>query len=541
MKLIISFIKHNYLLILVIFIAGFLRLYKLGIVPVSMSDDEIREVMSAFSFWHTGRDLFGMQYPFSFNLDGYVYAPIPLYIVSPFVGIFGLTMFMGRLPYALAGILSIICIYYIIKYLVENKYIAFFSAFMLSISAWHLQISRFSHQGVFSLMFLVLGVLSFLHSSKRNTRLILLSMFFFFLSFYSYSATKAVLVPAIMVLLWYKRSELKRNHYMLIFGSILFIIFSFLILGKLQNAAQYSGGQFFFQDVQKAAFDVELERRASSAPDFLERLYHNKLTYWSSIFLDHYLYAFSSQYLFLSQEGSGIYSLWFRGQLYLIELPMLFLGGLYLFVKKKKVFVFTLLMLLVSPLPSAIGVGTPTYTQRSIFMLPWLALFVGGGVYSLSFFVKKKKIRFFLYLIILACYVLAFGRYLTQYYYDWSRYGAKYYSKSTRDIAEYIRDNKSGYDEVLMSGINTNIFLHYAFYSNMDIETVQKKLMLNDLNYENIKFISPCIGEAKGDPRRLMKENSLYIAPYTCFKTAKRDGVITTFDKTENFWAIYKK
>jgi 4-amino-4-deoxy-L-arabinose transferase-like glycosyltransferase len=142
---------------LVIILASVLRLWQLGNVPISMSDDEIRLVYTGYSIAHTARDAFGNFLPLVFHMDGAsTYGQVPIYLTSLFFLILPLNMFVARLPFALSGILSVVVLYLILNKIFNNSKIALFSAFALSVSVWDLQLTRFAIEiDIAVLMYLV--------------------------------------------------------------------------------------------------------------------------------------------------------------------------------------------------------------------------------------------------------------------------------------------------------------------------------------------------------------------------------------------------
>jgi len=512
--------RHNiWIFIAVFLVATVLRFWQLGNIPVSMSDDETRLVYNAYSIWNTAKDINSHLLPLAFPVDGYAFNPIPIYITSPFVGLFGLSMFVSRFPFAMAGAATVILLYAIAYVLLKNHAIAIFSSLALSFSVWHLQISRFAYEGGFALFFFTLGVLIFLLIKKRNMGITIAAMSIFFIGFHSYSGTKLIFIPVITALVWYKFRELKYKQLIVVVFFVLLSFVSFFFLTKTQNAAQYGSGQFFFQDIKVASEAVELERRSSQAPEILKRLYHNKLTYWSKIFIDHYSYAFSPQYLFTSQEGSGIFSLWFRGQMYALEAPLVFLGLFYLFQKKRRELMLLMLLLVIAPLPSGLGPEPITYTIRSSFMLPWLMVIVGSGFYAISYFIKSRNIKIIIYLMVGAFYLYLIGGYLNQYYNEWKIYGAKYYSKADQDLALFINREKNNKDQIVVDGISSVGFLHYAFYNKISPSIVLKIYKNNPIRFENIVFNNTCIDLRISNPRNKIPKKSYYIVSADCPST----------------------
>ena len=283
---------------------------------------------------------------------------------------------------------------------------------------------------------------------------------------------------------------------------------------------------------QQTALSVELERRASVEPQPIKTAYHNKFTYWTRTFTTNYLIAFSPQYLFLNQESSGIYSLWGRGQLYIFELPLILIGVFCLFIKKRREFYLILLLLLISPLPSAIGVNTPTWASRSDFMLFWLSILTGAGIYYLLIFPRKKVYRYLVLGIIALFYLYAVVGYLSQYYYDWSRTNAKYFSKSTKDLVYKIKYFEAKNRQVVVSGATVNTFIHYAFYNQLDPSLVQANINKKPIRYANFIFQESCMTK--------IPKNIVYIAQANCKYEATPSSQIKVYNGPEVIWNIYE-
>lgn len=540
--------KKNIIIILcVLFIAIALRFFQLGHIPVSMTDDETRLVYSAYSIWTTGKDINGITFPLAFLINGYAFNPVAIYLTSPFVGLLGLNMFNARLPFALSGIGDIILVYFIARQLLKNKTIAIFSSLVLTFSVWHLQISRFAYEGGLALFFYLLGIFIFLKAAKNNFFVTTLAMLSFLLAFYSYSGTKLIFIPVIAVFIWYRRKYLSLKQVALIAFFVVLTFSSFFYLSKFQNASSYGGKQFFFQDKSAAEFSVELERRASHSPEFFNKLYHNKLTYWSRIFISQYSYALSPQYLFTSQEGNGIFSVWFRGQMYYIEAPLILLGILYLFLKKRRELILILFLLVIAPLPSGLGAEPITYTIRSIFMLPLLAFLVGSGIYSVSYFIDSKKIKIAVYLLLLLAYIYSIAGYLSQYYFDWKIYGSGYYSKSAQDLSFLVNEQKTQKKLVVVSPADSMMFLHYAFYNNLLPQFIQGVYKKNPKRIDNVILNDKCLDFTKDNPTAKLPNNSIYIISAYCSGIKDKVGyiwkpsyIIKSTDNNLDEWLVFE-
>lgn len=534
MKEKINYIIKSYgILILIIIIASIFRLNKLGNIPIWMTDDELRETLSSYSVWFTHRDLLGNLLPFSFNIHGYAYAPVPIYIGSIFIGLLGLDSFSARLPYAIFGILTVLLMYAVGMEIIKNKFISLTSSLLMGISVWHIQVSRLAHEGGISLFMYLLGTLVFLKVTRGNLRKLFISLLILFLAFYCYSATKVIFIPLICILLLYKRKEFQTLQIVMTTVAILFILLSFVFLSATQNANQYANGQMFFLDTKKTNEAVELQRRASIAPEILKRIYNNKINYWKDIFINQYSYAFSPQYLFTSQEASGIYSIRFRGQMYLIEAPLLLLGLLYLFEKRRKEFFLLFSLLLISPLPSGVGVASPTYTMRSIFMLPWLMIITATGIFAIKEYIYRISHVRIIYAGIFLVYLYLVSAYVYQYYFEWVKYGSKYFSDDIKQVLDYTNTHKN--NNIVISTNATHFFLHYSFYNKLSAYAIQNNFSKEKIVFNNVTLNYDCLNFS--DNNLSLKAQTIYIQPVSC-KTNKIPVQYIKVDGTE-MWNIY--
>ena len=104
--------KNKKILLLVILaVAMFLRLYKISQVPVSLFGDELDVGYQAYSILKTGKDYYGNPWPIHFQSLAEYRTPLYLYSAVPTVAAFGISPLGVRLPAVLFGILSIWILY----------------------------------------------------------------------------------------------------------------------------------------------------------------------------------------------------------------------------------------------------------------------------------------------------------------------------------------------------------------------------------------------------------------------------------------------
>ncbi|KKP62301.1 MAG: hypothetical protein UR59_C0001G0185 [Candidatus Woesebacteria bacterium GW2011_GWA1_34_41] len=161
-------IFKNVILIVILLVASFLRLYKISSDPVSLFGDELDVGYHAYSILKTGKDYSGNFMPLHFQSLAEWRTPLYLYSAVPTVAIFGINALGVRLPAAIFGILGILGIYLLIKELTDNKNLGLISAAILAINPWHLQYSRTGFEVTMLLTFLLFGLYIFFKSLKNG-------------------------------------------------------------------------------------------------------------------------------------------------------------------------------------------------------------------------------------------------------------------------------------------------------------------------------------------------------------------------------------
>src|SRR3989344_9236296 len=155
------------LLVIVILLAAFLRLYKLGSYP-ALNADEAAIGYNAYSLLQTCKDEHGNAWPIHFQSFNDYKPGLYFYLVMPFVKILGLNEWSVRLPNAIVGIATVYLIYIFVVELFKKEstgngeqfnepLLALISAFMLAVSPWHLHFSRGGWEANVATFLMLLG------------------------------------------------------------------------------------------------------------------------------------------------------------------------------------------------------------------------------------------------------------------------------------------------------------------------------------------------------------------------------------------------
>ena len=193
-------LKTAFSLLLIVFFAFFVRIYKVADNPPGLYWDEVALGYDAYLILTTGRDQHGkipLTYLTSF---GDYKNPLYVYCLVPLLKIFGPTNFTVRLPAVLAGVLTVISIFFLVKRIVpkpDNEKIALLSAFLLAINPWHIHFSRVAFEANLYVFILTASITS-LYYALTNLLYLPLGFLFIGLLPYSYHSGK-LMVPFVIL------------------------------------------------------------------------------------------------------------------------------------------------------------------------------------------------------------------------------------------------------------------------------------------------------------------------------------------------------
>ena len=175
---------ENAVFLTLILIGAAVRLIALGDIPAGLHQDEAGIGYDAYAVLKYGIDRHGYRNPVHFVSWGSGQNALYGYFSMPFIAAMGLNILSIRSAQALLGVVSLVVIYAIGRRLVDGRF-ALFATFVLTISPWHIAMSRWGLESnllptllLFSFAFLLRG-LSTAHS-------IIPAFFLLSLSLYAY-------------------------------------------------------------------------------------------------------------------------------------------------------------------------------------------------------------------------------------------------------------------------------------------------------------------------------------------------------------------
>lgn len=178
--------QDRLLLLLILLLALLVRVWQFGQVPGDINQDEAFAGYEAWSLLTTGRDTAGYPFPVYLTAWGSGMNVLESLLMLPFIALFGLEVWVIRLPQLIVGLCSVGVLYPTAKRLMGRR-AALFAAFLLAVCPWHVLLSRWGLESNLAPGFLLFGFCCFLRGLE-DSRFFLLSALFYGLSLYAYAA-----------------------------------------------------------------------------------------------------------------------------------------------------------------------------------------------------------------------------------------------------------------------------------------------------------------------------------------------------------------
>ncbi len=379
------------LFIIVLLIGGYFRFYKLGEVPKGFYLDEAAIGYNAYSLKVTGKDEFGKTLPVVFRSFGDFKAPVYGYILALVLNFAELGPRVTRLPSAVAGLFSVVILYLLVKEISPKKYkrtLPLLSAFLLAVSPWHIVMSRTTYETNLALLFLMVAILLFYKSFKKQW-LLVVSAIFWALSFLTYHSERIV-APVILILLVFHHRKimwdnLRKSVLPLTISVILGVIMVLptVLIARTPGFSARASVLNIFSTQRNMPYGHDFQ--ASGQISFL---INEKVTLMAREFLSLYSSYYSPRFLFNLGDAEPRSSYPDVSAFFAWQFPFYVLGLIVLFRCKNlgKLRYFVVCMLLVSPIPASLT-RDPYSTIRALPQLIPLVMVMSLG---LDWLVKNR-------------------------------------------------------------------------------------------------------------------------------------------------------
>lgn len=459
---------HKYLLIIIIVLAAFFRLVALDKYPPGITADEIQQGYTGYSILKTGRDEWGDFLPINPRGFGDYKPAIYSYLTVPSIALFGFNITAIRLPSALAGILTVAVVYFLVIEVVRRKDVALLASFIMAISSWHIQYSRLGWESNVGVFLFSLGLL-FYFKALKNSRYFILSALIFGLTLYTYHTFKVFTVLFTLgLLILDKKRLLKFSRRDLILGLAVFGIFlsisvySFLFLGagrRASDAAIYN---------EENLGELRQRQVTDGLPNPWNRVVNNRPSYVITKFAENYFGYYSTTFLVSpNRSNSTLFNLPGEDLISLWQFLFIVIGLVVLLKTKFDWAKYFWTWFFLAPIPAALT-REYMYTQRVENFLPLFPILAALGiVYSYMYFKKPLFKKIFIVVLsiwIVFTFISRVDDYLFRQF-NQPLGGLKY---GYKEIIDYTEKNKDKYNQIIFTKRNSEPQIFVAFYTQMD-------------------------------------------------------------------------
>ncbi|MCL5073236.1 MAG: glycosyltransferase family 39 protein, partial [Actinobacteria bacterium] len=502
--------KTIILFLLIIFLAAFLRLYKLDRIPPSLNWDEAAGAYNAYTIANWGRDEWGKSFPLIFTSFKDDKHPVHIYLTALIVRIFGLSDFTTRLPGATIGILSVIVIFYLARTLFKSNLIGLLAALFLAVSPYHIHFSRGLWEVNFAFFFFILGLLMFYLALQKRNYFIIISFLCFGISILSYHSSKIVVPVVVLALSLVYFKDLKKLSLNFYTGIFIFFIFIALLFidTRLLGLARVKQTQFSQDTIEKTQIFKKTK---------------NSILGLGEIALKQYMMHFTPQYLFISGDQSPRNSTKTNGEFYKIDALFILIGLLYLLKLRSRVTLIILIWGLLAPIPASVVGGAPS-AIRAVFMMGSLHLVSALGAGSLlNLF--KSKIKYVILIVIVILLSIQAYSYLDYYFNAYTKKDAIEWQYGMKKIVEFVKSHPE-YNQVFVTDIRSQPYIFFLLYLKMPLPEYLNTVMYNraeeSKRYNLVSSFDGFYIAQNGQPKTI----SLYFGGWDPIESLPNPGVL---------------
>lgn len=482
----------KWILSFILVLAVFLRLYQLENVPPHPTLDEVSIGYNAYSILKTGADEYGTKFPILLRAYDDWRPALYVYFVIPFVQLFGLGIFAVRFPSVILSILTIFTSYFLVKALVAKynksfaEVISLATAFLLTISPWHIYMSRLGHEVNGSLAFFIFGfyfLARYLNIQKPKINLLVISSICFALSFDFYQSAK-IFIPLFLFLIafLFRKKLLQFKKHL-----ILPIVIGFLIILPVVIEGLTPNGLIRFKTTSIIAANPQVVSESAKqllkdkeTNNYLGLILHNRRVGYSLLVGEAYVSHFNPRWL-AGNAGFDIFKAPGKGLLYGFELVLILIGIVFILRTKLLDVSYKIVLFgwgLIAVIPAAITTDAP-HAMRILNILPLPQILGAFGLAYLFGFVTRQKyqIKLFVVGIFILLFSLNIYSFCKSYFIELPKKQGNHFSYGVLPALEEVKRLEDKYSKIVVSsqGILSDSYMFYLFTTKFDPSAYQKQ------------------------------------------------------------------
>lgn len=500
------FTKHTLIVLCCIFLVAFLiRSIGLGQIPHGFHRDEVISGYVGRFILENGKDIYNNAWPVLY-VDKYGdYPPaLPMYLSGIGTYFFGMTIFATRFPIAIVGSLIIFPMYFLAKLLFKNKTIGLIAALLTAILPWHIVLSRATAEGIVALTVCTFALWLFLQSILEKKRKIFVFSIALFLFTYLLYPSFRLLVPIILLPTPFLFAKQKLPIRYLAIALVFSILCTAIIASTAWGKGRYEQTSIFgnSREPSLASKIDHFAKEEGTNNVFIARLFHNKPIVYTREVLSQYGSYFTPAYLFLTGGFPERYRVPEQGLLY-TTMVILLLSAFYGLVvtKDKRLLLYVLYLLIISPIPSPLTFDDAPNVHRSIFMIIPLVLLAAYGAHFLVVNIHKKPHRFAVVGVIVLCILVEFSYFLHQYFNHTATYQGRARGEANVETIQFLLAKKDEYEKAI-APVHDAFPIYYLFFSQ-DLNSEHAGTFgpyLRKKSIGNVTFVDEACPRLKEEP-----------------------------------------
>lgn len=380
MNKIYLFLSKNYLIIVLILIAFFIRIINIDFP--AFTADEARIAFRGYTLATTGKDELGRSFPLVLNSIEDYQLPIVSYLTALGELIFGKTEFGARIPFIIIGIMLVFLMHQMAKIFSSNKILWLIVASLIAFSPPLIFLSRIPNETI--VLTFIFTLLFYLLVKTKNLFLIFLTMLVALLT--SKQAWFALLPFVLFTLCFYSKHLIKKERLILItiMGILILLTFTaFLAIPQAKRSLfEHNFSLFSSVTIHNGINQLRGQGLQADWPPLLDRLLFNKGQYILVGFLQ-WLSHLNPAIYFGNFDQTGLMNYSYIGawpKILLIPFSI----GLFVLVKGKeriRQLILTYFLLLTFP---AFFVYPNLSLDLTVLILPFMALVILFGLEKLN-------------------------------------------------------------------------------------------------------------------------------------------------------------
>lgn len=465
------------ILILSLLIGFVLRIYMLDSIPQGFNWDEASVTYNAYSLSQTGRDEFGKPWPLIIESFGDYKTGIYSILLAPIIKIFGLSIFIARIPNVFVGLAVILASYYLARAIFKDELSASIVALLISISPWAIHTSRFVLEWHLGLPLVITGGFFLLESKNKPIKLIWAAIFLAS-SMYFYHSIRLFSPLLALGFLLINNKWAKKNWRMIVTAALTAVIFLLPLIITAFSSDLFSrpSAVSIFSDGNIETTNEGIYRETVlNMPWF--RIYNNSVSIISYKFTTRYLSHFSPQFLFLGEDASPRLGIEGVGKLYLTSLPFMLLGIFIMLKKRKSQDLFLIFWLLIAPIASSLTKDSP-HSLRSLIFLPIFQIITVSGMRFFYLRYKDKNIRKkqIIIVFVVLSYFLSLGFFLNKYLLFYPEDAAIYWQDGYKEMVEEVNKHQDDFSQVIVTNDYGQPHIFFAVFTPIDPNVYQQEV-----------------------------------------------------------------